>query len=42
MTKNGLCFLPNQRRRRAIKLTVLIFALLGALTALSECNGGSG
>jgi hypothetical protein len=36
----GLLFVPNKRRRRWITLGLLLFASLGALTALSGCGGG--
>jgi hypothetical protein len=36
----GLFFLPGKRRRRWITLGALLFASLGALTALSGCGGG--
>jgi len=36
----GLFFLPGKRRRRWITLCLLLFASLGALTALSGCGGG--
>jgi sugar lactone lactonase YvrE len=36
----GLFFVPGKRRRRWITLGVLLFASLGALTALSACGGG--
>ena len=36
----GLCFLPDKRRRRCVALTLLLFASLGALMALSGCGGG--
>jgi hypothetical protein len=32
--------LPGKRRRRWITLTLLLFASLGAFTALSACGGG--
>ena len=36
----GLFFVPGKRRRRWLTLAVLLFASLGALTALSACGGG--
>jgi hypothetical protein len=36
----GLFFLPGKKRRRWITLYLLLFASLGALTALSGCGGG--
>jgi hypothetical protein len=36
----GLFFVPGKRRRRWLTLGVLLFASLGALTALSACGGG--
>ena len=36
----GLFLVPGKRRRRWLTLAVLLFASLGALTALSACGGG--
>ena len=36
----GIFFLPGKRQRRWLALGVLLFASLGALTALSGCGGG--
>ena len=36
----GLLFLPGNRRRRWITLALLLFASLGAFTALTACGGG--
>jgi len=36
----GLFFLPGKRRRRWITLALLLFASLGAFTALTACGGG--
>jgi len=36
----GLFFVPGKRRRRWLTMAVLLFASLGALTALSACGGG--
>jgi len=36
----GLCFLPGKQRRRWITLGLLLFASLGAFTALAACGGG--
>ena len=36
----GLLFLPGKRRQRRITLGALVFASLGAFTALTACGGG--
>jgi hypothetical protein len=36
----GLLFLPGKQRRRWITLGLLLFASLGAVTALTACGGG--
>jgi len=36
----GFFFLPGKRRRRWITLALLLFASLGAFTALTACGGG--
>ncbi len=38
----GLFFLPGKKRRRWITLALLLFASLGAFTALTACGGGFG
>jgi hypothetical protein len=38
----GLLFTTRKRRQRWLALAVLLFASLGALTALSGCGGGFG
>jgi hypothetical protein len=38
----GLCLVPGRRRRRWITLALLLFASLGAFTALTACGGGFG
>jgi hypothetical protein len=38
----GLFFLPGKKHRRWITLTLLLFATLGAFTALTACGGGFG
>jgi hypothetical protein len=38
----GFFFLPGKRRRRWITLAVLLFASLGAFSALTACGGGFG
>jgi hypothetical protein len=36
----GMFFVPGRRRRRWISLGILLLGSLGAMTALSGCNGG--
>jgi hypothetical protein len=36
----GLCLVPGKRRRRWITMALLLFASLGAFTALTACGGG--
>jgi hypothetical protein len=38
----GLFFLPVKKRRRWITMALLLFASLGAFTALTGCGGGFG